>query len=183
MFPMETNLYTITIPAIKRALENLSKILDKAEEHAASKATEKRPTAVHMEALLNDRLIFDQFTLLRQIQVATDNAKGGAARLAGIEPPKFEDSESTVEELKTRIDKTIQFLDTITHEMVVGQEARKVELAYYAGKHFTAFDYATQYLLPNFYFHVVTAYDIARKNGVPIGKSDFIGSLSLHDNA
>ena len=164
-----------------KTLGALSNILDKAEEHAATRADEKRPTATRMDALLSDRLVFDQFPLLMQIRIACDNAKGGAARLSGQEPPVFEDTEKTVAELKARIEKTIDFMRTVKAEDVTGHEDRNIVLPYWGGKHLTAFEYATQYLMPNFYFHVVTAYSILRKNGVPLGKSDYIGGLPLKD--
>lgn len=174
---METNLYTMTIPPMRKMLSNLSGILDKANQHAHSKAGGHFTPEVHTEALLNERLVFDQFDLKRQIQIVSDNAKGGAARIAGIEPPVFEDTEKTIEELKARLEKTIAFLDTIKPEQVVGQEARPVTLPYWPDKPMAAFDYATEYLLPNFYFHAVTAYSILRKNGVDLGKADYMGSI------
>ena len=177
----ETNLYSVSIPPMMKALKALSKILDKAIAHAESKGTERRPGSVHMEALLNDRLIFDQFNLTKQVQVACDNAKGAAARLAGTDIPKFEDNEKTAEELKARIDKTIVFLKTIKPEQVIGKESAKISLPYFKDKYFTGFEYVTEYLMPNFYFHITTAYAILRKNGVYIGKADFIGGLSLKD--
>lgn len=178
---METNLYTITIPVMTKALTALDKMLDKVAAHAETKATERRPGAVHAEALLNDRLIFDQFPFAAQVRIACDNAKGGAARLAEIEAPKFEDNEKTVAELKTRIEKTLAFLGTVKPEQLIGKEDIKISLPYFAGKYFTGFEYATEYLLPNFFFHVTTAYAILRKNGVDIGKADFIGGLPLKD--
>ena len=173
---METNLYTVTIPPMMKALGALSKILDKAAVYAESKKTPKRSFE---EALLNDRLIFDQFPFAAQVRIACDNAKGGAARLAEIEIPKFEDDEKTIAELQARIEKTLAFLKTVKPEQVVGKEAIKVSLPYWDGKSLSGFEYATQYLMPNFYFHVVTAYAILRKNGVPLGKSDYIGGLPL----
>ena len=106
----ETNLYTITVPPMMKVLGALSKILDEAAAHAASKATERRPASYFEEALLNDRLIFDQFPLIMQIQRVSDNAKNGIARIAGIEAPSFEDNEKTFAELKTRIEKTLAYL-------------------------------------------------------------------------
>lgn len=173
---METNLYTMTIPPMTKMLKNLSAILDKSVSHAATRSTERQPVDVRVEALLNDRLVFDQFNLLKQIQVVTDNAKGGAARLAGVEAPKFEDSEKTIEELKTRIAKTVAFLETIKPEQVIDQEERRVKLPYFPNE-MTAFGYATEYLMPNFYFHAVTAYAILRKNGIELGKTDYMGQL------
>lgn len=177
---METNLYAITIPPILKTLRSLSGILDKAYAHASSKASERRPAAYHMEAMLNDRIIFDQFSLLQQIQRVSDNAKGGAARLAGIEAPKMEDTEKTLEELKARIQRTIEFIETIDKNSIIGQEAREIVLPYWPDKKMSAIGYATEYLLPNFYFHAVAAYEIVRKNGVEIGKNDYIGQLPFN---
>lgn len=162
-----------------KALEALSQILDKVAAHAETKASERRPGSYYAEALLNDRLVFDQFPFKQQVQIACDNAKGGTAHLAGIEPPKFEDTEHSVEELKTRIQKTLDFVNTITPEQIIGQEERMVSLPYWNGRHLTAFEYTTEYLLPNFYFHIVTAYSILRKNGLDIGKGDYIRNLPL----
>ncbi|OGG52926.1 hypothetical protein A3H16_00895 [Candidatus Kaiserbacteria bacterium RIFCSPLOWO2_12_FULL_53_8] len=176
-----TDLYTIAIPPMMKALAALDKILDKATVHAATYATERRPASYFEDALLQSRLIFDQFPLVRQIQIASDNAKGGAARLAGVEPPKYEDVEKTIAELQQRIKKTLDFLKTIQPEQIIGQEERKVSLPYpyFTGKYITGFEYTTEYLLPNFYFHVVTAYSILRKSGVALGKTDYIGGLPL----
>ena len=176
MAAQKTDLYTITIPPIAKALGALSKILDKAAAYAESKKTPKRSFE---EALLNDRLVFDQFPLAAQVRIACDNAKGGAARLAEVEIPTFEDNEKTIAELQARIEKTLAFLKTIKPEQIIGKEGIKVSLPYWDGKHTTGFEYATQYLMPNFRFHVVTAYAILRKNGVPLGKSDYIGALPL----
>jgi hypothetical protein len=172
----ETNLYSISIPPMLKALEALKGVLEKGKKHADSK---KLSWADFEPALLADRIIFDQFPLVKQIQVACDNAKGGAARLAEVEIPKFEDTEATIEELKLRIDKTIAFVKTIKPEQIIGKEQVKVSLPFWDGKHMTGFDYVTQYLMPNFYFHVTTAYTILRKNGVDVGKSDFAGGLPL----
>jgi hypothetical protein len=165
-----------------KALGALSGILDKLAAHAETKATKRRPGAMHAEALLHDRLIFDQFPFLTQVQRVSDNAKNGAARLAGLEAPAFEDNEKTVDELKARMEKTIAFLKSIKPEDIVGhEEDRKISLPYWDGKHLTAFEYATEYLLPNFYFHLVTAYSILRKNGVDVGKDDYMTDLPLKD--
>ena len=176
---METNLYTITVPPFLKALDNLSKILDKAAAHAASKATERRPASYFEQALLNDRLIFDQFPLLMQVQRVSDNAKGGPARLAGIEGPKMEDAETTIAELKERLAKTSDFLKSIKPAQIIGKEDVKITLPYWRDKYLTGAEYATQQLIPNFYFHLTTAYSILRKNGVDVGKDDYIGGLPL----
>lgn len=175
----ETNLYNISIPPMIKSLTALSGILDKLEKHATSKQLDWQPAKMQESALLNSHLISDQFPFIRQVQIACDNAKGGAARLAEIEIPKFEDTETTVAELKDRINKTIVFLKTITPEQVIGKEQIKISLPYWDGKSLLGFEYVTEYLMPNFYFHVATAYSILRKNGVAIGKSDYIGPLPL----
>lgn len=177
----KTNLYSITVPPMIKSLKALSAILDKAVEYAETKATERHSTSFHMLALLNDRLIFDQFSLLRQIQIVTDNAKGAVHRLTGIEVPKFEDNHQSVEELKERIAKTIEILESVSPEQFEDKEEVRTILPYFPDKYMTGFDYVTGYLIPNFYFHFTTAYSILRKNGVNLGKADYIGSLSLKD--
>lgn len=171
----ETNLYTATVPPLIQALTNLSAILDKAAAHAEAKKGK-------MEHLLNDRLVFDQFPLIKQIQVACDVAKGTAARLVGIEIPKYEDTEKTPEELKARIEKTVAFLKTVRPEDLIGHEGRKIDIYYMPGKHLNAYEYAFNQAMPNFYFHVTTAYSILRKNGVGLGKGDYIGALQYRDS-
>ncbi len=172
----ETNLYTITIPPVVKSLESLSKLLDKAAEHAAERKTTRFDFE---ESLLQSRLVFDQFPLVRQIQIAADNAKSVASRLAEIELPKYEDTEKSIEELKARLDKTIAFVKSIKPEQIIGKEGVKVSLPHWEGKYMTGFEYVTEQLLPNFYFHMTTAYAILRKNGVHIGKGDFLGPLPL----
>jgi hypothetical protein len=179
----QTNLYSITVPALKKSLQSLSQMLKIAAELANSKATNWQPAEVQTASLLNDRIVFDQFPLVRQIQMACDNAKGGAGRLAQSEIPIFEDHEKTIEELQARIEKTISFLDSIKPEQIIGKEDIQVSLPYFKDKYFTGFDYATQYLLPNFYFHVTTAYAILRKNGAKVGKTDYLGDLPLHQTS
>jgi hypothetical protein len=176
---MDSNLYTMTIPPMRKAIVALDKILDKAAVFVATKNT---PRHNYESAMLGARLTFDQFSLVMQVQRVSDNAKGGAARLAGIEAPSFEDTETTFAELKERLAKTIAFLDTIQSEDVAGHDDRKVTVHYFPGKHFMAIDYAREYLMPNFYFHVVTAYAILRNNGLDIGKADYIDGLTLHDD-
>lgn len=174
----ETNLYTITFPPLIKALKALSGVLDKAGKHSTSK---KLSWMDFEEALMHDRLIFDQFPFVRQVQTACDNAKGAAGHLAKMDVPVFEDNEKTVEELKARIDKTLKFLKTVKPADVIGKEGEKVVIKYWPDKHMTGFEYVTEFLIPNFYFHVTTAYSIMRKNGVDIGKEDFMGGLPLKD--
>lgn len=164
-----------------KSLEALSALLDKVSKHADGKQLSWQAPKAQEEAFLQSRLIADQFPFVRQVQIACDNAKGGAARLAEIEIPKYEDTEKTAEDLKARIAKTVEFLKTIKPEQVAGKEGVKITLPYWGGKSLDGFDYATNYLMPNFYFHVTTAYSILRKNGIEIGKSDYIGLLPLRD--
>ena len=175
----ETNLYTVTIPPMIKALTALSGVLDKTAAHATSKQLEWHTPGMQEDALLNSRLISDQFPFIKQVQVACDNAKGGASRLAEIENPKHEDTEKTVAELKARIEKTVEFLKSIKSEQVLGKEGVKISLPYWGGKSMSGFEYVTNYLIPNFYFHVTTAYSILRMNGVELGKDDFMGNLPL----
>lgn len=169
----QTNLYTVTLPPMITALEKLSALLDKVEAHAGIKKSE-------VTHLLNDRLVFDQLPFIRQVQIACDNAKSVAAKLAEIENPKHEDSEKTIPELKARIEKTVAFLKTIKPEQMIGKEDIKVPFQYVPGKFLTGFEHAVEYIMPNFYFHVTTAYSILRKNGVDIGKMDYL-RLALKD--
>ena len=164
-----------------KTLTALSGILDKLDAHAKGKQLEWHPAGMQEDALLQSRLISDQFPFVRQVQVACDNAKNGISRVAGIEAPKFEDNEKTVAELKARIDKTVAFLKTIKSEQLVGKEDGEVALPYWNGKKMSSFGYVTGYLIPNFYFHVTTAYSILRKNGVQLGKNDFMGALPFKD--
>lgn len=179
--PQTINLYSISIPPMIKSLKAFIPILAKAKAHAQQKATERHPLEKQLSALLNDRLIFDQFNFIKQLQVTTDNAKAGAARLAEINPPKFEDTETTLDEIIARLEKTITFLESIDSKKVIGNDELKITLNYFAGKYFTAFEYVSEYLLPNFYFHLTTAYSILRKNGLDVGKVDFIGGLPLKD--
>jgi hypothetical protein len=173
---MQTNLYTITIPGMIKTLEALSSILDKASAHAATRASDYFPQAMREDALLNDRIVFDQFELKRQVQLVSDTAKGFAARIAGVEVPKFEDTEKTIPELKARIEKTVAFLKTIKPEQVIGKEDAHFTLPFHDNEYITGLDYAVTHAIPNFYFHVTTAYAIVRKNGVTIGKADYLRS-------
>lgn len=176
---METNLYSMTVAPFTKKLEALKGLLDKVATHAASKQLDWHPAGLQEDALMQSRLISDQFPFIRQVQIVCDNAKNGVARLAEIEAPKMEDTEKTIAELKTRIDKTLAFLKTIKPEQVIGKEGVRVALPYWGGKSMSGGEYAANYLVPNFYFHLTTAYSIMRSNGLPIGKDDFMGPLPL----
>lgn len=163
------SMYDATIPPIKRILNNLSAILKKAQDHADVKK-------IDPSVLITARLFPDMYPLSRQVQIATDMSKGGAARLAGIEIPKYEDNETTFDDFQARISKTIAFLDSIKHEQLVGAEKHDISIT--VGKTelaFTGEQYLLHWVNPNVYFHVTTAYDILRHNGVELGKRDYLG--------
>jgi uncharacterized protein len=169
---MSASLYDFTVPAFERALTNLSNQLDKAKAFATQKKFD-------FKALAEARLIADMLPLTSQIQIASDNAKGCVARLAGIDAPKYEDNETTYEELKARLAKTLDFISSVKREQFAGAEAREivlkfpqVTLTFNGGQ-----DYVTKFALPNFYFHATLAYALLRKNGVELGKPDFMGAI------
>ncbi len=167
---MTISMYEASIPVFIRMLKNLAAILAKGAAYAEAKKIE--PTV-----LVNNRLYPDMFPLVRQVQIASDAAKGCGARLAGREPPKFEDNEATFPELLTRIDKSIAYLETLKPEQINGSEQKTITLQ--ISKNTTTFlgmPFLLNFALPNFYFHVTTAYDILRHCGVEIGKQDFIGA-------
>jgi hypothetical protein len=166
--PMSLSLYDISIPTYLRGLRNLASFLDKAEAHAKDKGVE-------LSTYTDARLIADMHPFTRQVQMASDSAKGGAARLAGIEAPSMPDTETTFPELKARIANTIAFLETIKKEQVDSRHGATIELPL-PGRTltFTAPDFLMQFSLANFLFHVTTAYALLRAQGVPLGKMDFL---------
>jgi uncharacterized protein len=167
---MATSMYQISVPVLVRMLGNLSAILGKAAAHAEAKKIEPR-------ALLDARLSPDMFAFTRQVQVVSDMAKGSAARLAGIEPPVFEDKEASFAELQARIAKTIEFLNTLRAEQIDGSEDREITLPMRTQTlKFKGLPYLIHFVLPNFYFHMTTAYAILRHNGVDVGKGDYLGN-------
>jgi hypothetical protein len=166
---MSFTIYEASIPPIVRTLQNLSKILDKAV--AQAKAQDK-----DLNSLLEARLAPDMHPFTRQIQIASDTAKGCGARLAGIEPPPMPDIETSFPELQARISKTIDFLNSLKPEQLSGAEDREVTLKFPGGEmKFSGRDFLTGFALPNFYFHVTTAYDLLRHKGIEIGKRDYLG--------
>lgn len=168
---MTISMYSASVPTFIRTLTNLAGILEKAQAHAETKK-------IKPEVLLNARLFPDMFALTRQVQIASDFAKGTVARLAGIEPPSYADTESSFAELIARVQKTVDFLKTIKAEQVDGSENRDIVLKMHTGElKFKGEAYLTQFSLPNFYFHATTAYAILRHNGIEIGKMDFIGNI------
>ena len=167
-------IYTYTVPVYIKLLGGLRNVLAKAEAHAKEKGMSE-------EALLNDALAPDMFPLKKQVQLASDHAKGAIARLTGKENPKMEDTEATFAELRARLDKTIAFVNSASESDFAGSEERKISLPPHPGKYMTGLEYALEYAMPNFLFHVVTAYDIVRHSGAAIGKKDFINGLPLKD--
>jgi hypothetical protein len=168
---MSISMYQASVPAFLQMLNSLSAILDKAEAHAAERKIEP-------SVLLGWRLAPDMFALARQVQIATDHAKGCCARLAGVEVPKYPDDETTFEGLRSRIARTIEFVQGFEAGDIDGSEQREITLT--AGSrelHFSGQQYLVSFALPNFYFHVTTAYAILRHCGVPIGKRDFLGAI------
>lgn len=168
---MSNAMYDHSIPVFAKMLGNLAAILDKAAKHCEA-------AKLDPNALLGFRLFPDMFPLTRQVQIATDQAKGGAARLAGVEIPKFEDNEKSFDDLKARIAKTIAFLDGLKPEQLANSAGREVTLPI-GGNPFTFKGewYLKHFVMPNLYFHVTTAYNILRHNGVALGKRDFIGAM------
>lgn len=173
---MQTSLYSVIYPPMIKSLKALSGVLEKASSHADSRKTANRS---YEEWLLNDRIVFDQFPLVRQVQIAADNAKNSVKRLTGADVPAFDDTETTFAQLQERIAKTIEILKGVDQDAVNAAEETRVSLPYWGDKTMSGYEYATEYLIPNFYFHVTTAYAIIRKNGVALGKSDFMGPLPL----
>ncbi|KAF1051769.1 MAG: hypothetical protein GAK43_02260 [Stenotrophomonas maltophilia] len=166
---MSLSIYQSSVPVFIRMLNNLSAILDKAVAHAQAKAIEP-------SVLLNARLAPDMFPLVRQVQIATDSAKGAGARLAGVEVPSFADEETTFDELKARIARTVTFLESLDAAAFEGAESRTIELKLRNREvSFSGADFLLGFVNPNFYFHLTTTYALLRHNGVELGKMDFLG--------
>ena len=166
---MKISMYQASVPTFIRMLNNLAAILEKAAAHAEAKK-------IDPAVLVNSRLYPDMLPLAQQVQIASDGAKGGAARLAELEPPKFEDNEKTFPELIARVQKTVSYLNTLKPEQIDGSEERTITLAMRTRTlTFQGMPYLLNFALPNFYFHVTTAYDILRHCGVELGKRDFLG--------
>ena len=168
---MSNFMYVSSVPPIIRSLTNLRSILEKAVAYVEAKK-------IDPSVLINARLYPDMFPLSRQVQIATDVAKGAASRLAGLEPPKYEDNESTLPELLARLDKTIALLESFKPEQIEGSDDKTISLPMHDRTvTFKGLPYLFDFVLPNVYFHVTTAYAILRHNGVEIGKKDFLGNI------
>ncbi|WP_192253961.1 DUF1993 domain-containing protein [Mesorhizobium silamurunense] len=166
---MTISMYDISVAVFSARLKALASVLSLAEQNAADRK-------IDPQVFLTARLAPDMFALTRQVQIATDHAKGAPSRLAGREVPKYEDNESSFEELHARIAKTLDHLATFSAADLNGSEARTIELRL-AGREVSmgGLQYLLNAAMPNFYFHITTAYDILRHNGVPLGKSIFLG--------
>jgi hypothetical protein len=172
---MTISMYHASVPAMVRALDNLAAILAKAEQHATARK-------IAPEVLINSRLYPDMFPLVKQVQIASDAAKGGIARLAQAQPPSFEDNETTFAQLIERCRKTIAYLETLKPAQVDGSEERVVSWqSRSATKSMHGMPYLLTHVVPNVFFHVTTAYNILRHNGVELGKQDFLGKQELLD--
>lgn len=167
---MSFDVYNASIPVFARALSNLRGILSKAQAHAEARK-------IDPQALLGARLFPDMHPLVRQVQIATDVCKGGAARLAGIDVPSYPDTETTFAELHARIDKTVAFVNTIKAEQLHGAAERKITLTLpNMTVNLTGMEYLLGFVTPNMYFHVTTTYALLRHNGVELGKADYLGA-------
>ena len=168
---MNISMYQASAPRFVNTLKNLSAILDKAQSWAEAKK-------VDPHVLTSARLYPDMFAFSRQIQTACDTAKGAVARLAGVENPKHEDTETTFAELKARIEKTIAFIETVKPAQIDGTEEKDLTIKLGPREvQWKGMQYLLGFALPNFYFHAATAYDILRHNGVELAKRDFIGNV------
>ena len=167
---MNISMYQASVPRFINILGNLSNILDKAQAHVDAKKLDPATLTAY-------RLFPDMLPMKKQIQIACDTAKGAAARLAGVEIPVHEDNETTLAELKARIAKTTAFLQTVTPEQIDGTEDKEIVIKRHDKEtRYNGLQFLLGQALPNFYFHVATAYNILRHNGVEIGKRDYLGN-------
>jgi hypothetical protein len=163
-------MYQASVPRFVNVLKNLSAILDKAQAHVDAKKIDPL-------ALTTFRLFPDMFPMTRQVQIACDSAKGAVARLAGVDIPKHEDTEQTLADLKVRIAKTIEFMQSVPAQKIDGTEGKDIVLKQRSGEvQFKGMQYLLGFALPNVYFHVTTTYNMLRHNGVEVGKQDFLGT-------
>jgi hypothetical protein len=168
------NLYDATVPIFSRAFSNIDKWLDKAAALADAKKFD-------LDVLVSARLAPDQYSLVRQIQAASDQAKLAVAKLTGKEPPSHPDTETSVAEIRQRLRTILEYLATFKPEDFAGAEDRRCSHSWMGGKSMRGGDYLDEFALPNFYFHVTIAYEILRHNGVPLGKMDYIARVTLRD--
>lgn len=168
---MSELIYQSSKPVFVHNLKNLSALLKEAARDAKARG-------IDPAVILNARLAPDMHPLVRQVQIATDHAKGCCSRLAGVETPSFADVETTFPELEERLQRTLGFLGSLKAKQFAGGETREIKMQFPIGTiRFSGLDYLNGWALPNFYFHYVTAYNILRHNGVTIGKRDFLGAV------
>jgi hypothetical protein len=168
---MSLSMYQASVPVFVRALKNLTGVLHKGEAFATARK-------IDPAVLISDRIAPDMFPLLRQVQIATDIARRGVARLAGVEPEKFEDNEKTFADLYDRINRTIAFLESFRPQQIDGTEDKQISFEVGGKKmNFTGTGMLMNFSIPNVFFHATVTYAILRHNGVEIGKSDFLGNL------
>jgi uncharacterized protein len=167
-------MYYQVISQCTQTLKNLETCLDKADQHAAAKKFD-------VGVLMASRLAPDMKDFIYQVQSACDYVKAGAAWLSGQTPPKHEDNEQTIDELRARIRKTVAFAETVKEAQYAGASERKVKLSWAPGKIIGGADYLLQMTIPNTFFHIAMAYAILRHNGVDVGKMDFLGPINLVD--
>ena len=166
---MAISMYQASIPQFTKMLTNLSNILKKGEAFAGAKGLDSK-------VLAEGQLASDMFPLTKQVQIACDLVKNGMARIAGVEPPKFEDDEVSLADLQERIAKTITFANNLKPEQIDGTEAKEIKFSIKEWSfEFVGEQYVLTWIIPNFYFHVTTAYNILRHNGVELGKADYLG--------
>jgi hypothetical protein len=166
---MAITLYNASVPVFVKMLTNLSGMLDKAVAQAEAKKFDQA-------FLLADRVYPDMFTFTKQVQIAADFAKNSTARLAGVEPPRFEDTETSFAELKARIARTVEYLGSFKPEQIDGREDADIRFTIAKrDMHYKGLPFLLDWALPNFYFHVTTAYALLRGNGIDVGKKDFLG--------
>ena len=167
---MPLSMHTASVPLFRQMLTALRGVLDKGEAHARARKFEP-------DVLLQARLAPDMFPLVRQVQIAADFAKGVSARLAGVPVPSHPDTEKTFDELRARIDSTVEFISSLDAAAFAGSEEREIVLRPGTDKEkrFNGHDYLLAYALPHFFFHVTTAYALLRHNGVEVGKRDYLG--------
>jgi hypothetical protein len=168
---MKNPVYEIVVDQFTRNLNSLRTLLQKAKEHASERKFDENN-------FLQVRLAPDMFPFVKQVQMTTDNAKGAASRLAGVTAPKFEDNEKSLDELISRVNKTVEYLSSLRSEQFNKYAEQKISFPWYPGKCLEGDDYFVSYAIPNFYFHLTTSYAILRNSGVPIGKGDFLGEIN-----
>jgi uncharacterized protein len=166
---MTLSMYNALVPGLSNTLQALSAVLAKGAAHCEARK-------IDPSAFLQARVFPDMFPLTRQVQIACDMAKGGVARLAGIENPKFDDTETTFAQLQERIARTVAFMHSVRADQIDGSEERLITLTLPSRTlEFTGQQYLTTFVIPNVYFHATTAYNLLRQGGVDIGKRDFLG--------